>query len=336
MWGGQLKAKHQSDTIVRGLVRRATRADRKKARSKLGALTSLRIAPQTRNRYARAWLRFRQFCAERQLVVTSVSAFDMALAFYIESLWQEGEPKPWSADAVAAAQYYVPCLKRSLNLSWLLCSAWNRMQLPMRALPFDPDTLVAFCGGLLRAGFVRIAAGSILGFHIVSRTGELLTLTRGQVQLGQYEAVIVFTMTKRGQRLGIDEPVVVRDPSVLLVLRFLCRGLEPGDALLQCSERQLRSAYAHVTSCLDLQRWACRPYSLRRGGATILFRATGSLDVVALRGRWGSLTTARRYIDDGVATMAAIAFTPWQTSQFIILGAEFRAWLRALQSRSLV
>ena len=310
----------------------ASRADRKKARAKLGALTSLRIAPQTRNRYARAWLRFRHFCFERDLTISSVSAFDMALAFYIECLWQEGEPKPWSADAVAAAQYYVPCLKRSLNLSWSLCSAWNRMELPTRALPFDPATLVAFCGGLLRAGFSRIAAGSILGFHVLSRTGELLTLSRGQVQLGQSEAVIVFTMTKRGQRLGIDEPVVVRDPSVLVVLRFLCHRLEPGDCLLQCSEKQLRSAFAHVASCLDLQKWSCRPYSLRRGGATTLFRATGSLDVVALRGRWGSLTTARRYIDDGVATMASISFTPWQTTQFLALGAEFRSWLSELES----
>ena len=311
----------------------ATRADRKKARARLGPLTSLRVAPQTRNRYARAWLRFRHFCWERQLEVSTVSAFDMALAYYIECLWQEGEPKPWSADAVAAAQYYVPCLKRSLNLSWSLCSAWNRLELPTRALPFDPDTLVAFCGGLLRAGFARIAAGSILGFNILSRTGELLTLTRGQVQLGKDESVIVFSQTKRGQRLGIDEPVVVRDPSVLLVLRFLCTGLEAGDTLLQCNEKQLRSAYAHVSCCLDLQRFACRPYSLRRGGATTLFRATGSLDVVSVRGRWGNVLTARRYIDDGVATMASIAFSPWQVAQFSILGSELREWLRELAKR---
>ena len=96
----------------------ATRADRKKARARLGPLTSLRIAPQTRNRYALAWLQFRQFCFERELEITSASAFDMALAYYVLSLWQEGEPKPWSADAVAAAQYYVPCFKRSFNLSW--------------------------------------------------------------------------------------------------------------------------------------------------------------------------------------------------------------------------
>ena len=308
----------------------ASRVDRKKARAKLGPLVSLRIAPQTRNRYARAWLRFRQFCFERELVVHNASAFDMALSFYIECLWQEGEPKPWSADAVAAVQYYVPSLKRQLNLSWSLCSAWNRLELPTRALPFDPDTLVAFCGGLLRAGQVRIAAGSILGFNILSRTGELITLTRGQVQLGEDEAVVVFTQTKRGQRLGIDEPVVVRDPSVLLVLRFLCADLEPGDSLLQCSERQMRTAFAHVAACLDLQQWACRPYSLRRGGATTLFRATGSLDVVSIRGRWGAVLTARRYIDDGVATMAAISFSAWQLHQFAVLGAELRAWLRRL------
>ena len=102
---------------------------------------------------------------------------------------------------------------------------------------------------------------------------------------------------------------------------------------MQCNEKQLRSAYAHVSCCLDLQRFACRPYSLRRGGATTLFRATGSLDVVSVRGRWGNVLTARRYIDDGVATMASIAFSPWQVAQFAILGSELREWLRALAKR---
>ena len=166
----------------------------------------------------------------------------------------------------------------------------------------------------------------------MKETGELLTLTRGQIQLGEAEAVVVFSQTKRGQRLGIDEPVVVRDPSVLLLLRYLCAGLEPGDTLIQCSEKQLRAAYAHVSACLHLTQWACRPYSLRRGGATTLFRACGSLDTVSLRGRWGSLVTARRYIDDGVATMASISYDDWQLREFAILGREFRDWLRALES----
>ena len=227
----------------------ATRSDRKKARAKLGPLVTLRIAPATRNRFARAWLRFRDFTDLRGLKLRTSAEFDMALAYFIECLWQEGEPKPWSADAVAAAQYYVPSLKRTLNLSWSMCSAWNRLELPTRALPFDPPTLVAFCGGLRRAGYDRIAACSIVGFNVLARTGELLTLTRGQIQLGEAEAVVVFSQTKRGQRLGIDEPVVVRDPSVLLLLRYLCAGLEPGDTLIQCSEKQLRAAYAHVSAC---------------------------------------------------------------------------------------
>ena len=78
-----------------------TCADRKKARGRLGALVTLRIAPTTRNRYAQAWFRFRTFCQLRELQLSCPTDLDMALAFYIENLWQEGEPKPWSADAVA-------------------------------------------------------------------------------------------------------------------------------------------------------------------------------------------------------------------------------------------
>ncbi len=39
------------------------------------------------------------------------------------------------------------------------------------------------------------------------------------------------------------------------------------------------------------------PYSLRRGGATQLFRETNSMDSVKDRGRWQHAKTAKIYVD---------------------------------------
>ena len=46
------------------------------------------------------------------------------------------------------------------------------------------------------------------------------------------------------------------------------------------------------------------PYSLRRGGATALFRQSGSFDVVANKGRWVSLAALRLYVTTALAELA--------------------------------
>ena len=126
------------------------------------------------------------------------------------------------------------------------------MELPTRALPFTPSVLVAFFGALRRSGELRIAAASVSGFNVLSRAGELVALTRGQVKLGELEAVIAFEHTERWQIIGVGEPVVVRDSSTLTLLRLFCSGLRPGDTLIQCSERRWRSVHAYVAAVLDL------------------------------------------------------------------------------------
>ena len=308
----------------------AVRAKRAEQRQKLGALVTLRIAPTTRNRYALAYERFSTFIAMMGVVLRSLSDIDMAAAWYIEHLWQEGEPKPWGADTIAALQYYIPHVKRNMVLCWSMLKAWDRLEMPCRALPFTPMMLLAFGGALCRMGYRRLALMAVLTFDVLARTGEMLSLTAGQMHIGTHQAVIAFTHTKRGQRIGIDESVVVRDATILKVARHLARNRLPGDRVLGMTERELRKIWAAATAILGLQEFACRPYSLRRGGATALFRETGSLHDVAERGRWASLTTTRRYIDDGVAALAGLLLTDFQERNFAALAAEFKSYINDL------
>ena len=123
----------------------------------------------------------------------------------------------------------------------------------------------------------------------------------------------------------------MRDPITALALRALCVGLQPGDLILGCTERQMRAAWAMVARVLRLERMSLRPYSLRRGGATHLFRRTGSLHAVAEAGRWASLPTARRYISDAVAAITALELDAWQQANFSVLAQEFKHWLATLE-----
>ena len=64
-----------------------------------------------------------------------------------------------------------------------------------------------------------------------------------------------------------------------------------------------------------------KPYSLRRGGATWFFEATGNLSLTLERGRWAHSNTAKTYLVSGLAAMQS-AHIPSQ------LDAEWNALAR--------
>ena len=117
-----------------------SRAERTKLRQRLGALVSLRIAASTRNRYALAYASFCAFISVMGIVLTSIHDLNMATAWYVEHLWQEGEPKPWATDTIAALQHYVPYVKLHLGLCWSMSKACDRLECPCSALLFRPRT----------------------------------------------------------------------------------------------------------------------------------------------------------------------------------------------------
>ena len=53
---------------------------------------------------------------------------------------------------------------------------------------------------------------------------------------------------------------------------------------------------------------------MRRGGATALFRNTGSMETALLKGRWQSSRVAKIYLADGVSHLPGMTFTPQATS----------------------
>ena len=59
------------------------------------------------------------------------------------------------------------------------------------------------------------------------------------------------------------------------------------------------------------------PYSFKRGGASDLFRRTGSFDICVDQGRWEHVNTARRYIESALAEQMIFELSP--------------AWLRRMQ-----
>ena len=317
----------------RVILNAATRVDRKRLRAALGPLKDLRIQPSTARRYTLAWVRLLAYGKRHQRwPIVDLLELDELLASHIEEMWNEGEPKSWSSDLVAGVQHFMPSAKGSVPLAWSLIQAWNRRELPCRALPLTPELVAGMAGGFLVAGYPRLAAGTLVGFDTLARTGELLSLVVDDVMVdgrAGFAGVLRFRETKTGQREGVHQSVAIENAVVRGALRYLCRDLEPGEQLLQITDFKFRQVWAHVVASLKLQEFSLRPYSMRRGGATWEWRSTLSYDSVAHRGRWASLSTCRRYVEDSASALADLRLSDWHHAQLLALGARFRQWASA-------
>ena len=308
----------------------ATKVERKEVRQKLGPLRHLRIQATTERRYVLAYGRVCQFLTLQCLLpIVDLMALDSATSRYVECCWEEGDPKNYASDALAGLQYFLPCCKGNLPLSWGLVAAWQRHELPGRALPFTPEVLAAVCGALLIMGFPRFAAGCVMGFNVMLRTSELESLTAADVAVSSSEAKAVIRLrdTKAGGRAGVFETAVVDDQITVACIRYLVKDRLPGDRLVGISDAKMRSVFHRFARLLEMESLGVKPYSLRRGGATWKFRECGSHETVAQIGRWSNIRTCRRYIEDGAAQLAAMRFSPWQASQIQALGAVWRRWM---------
>lgn len=71
------------------------------------------------------------------------------------------------------------------------------------------------------------------------------------------------------------------------------------------SAQSFRDRFRYYCHRFDLDKDNFRCYSLRRGGATWLFQATGSMETALVKGRWSSTKVARLYISDAPESSTA-------------------------------
>ena len=122
-------------------------------------------------------------------------------------------------------------------------------------------------------------------------------------------ATINLPDTKGEKRTGITDSVSVTDaPLIRLLARFI-QIKQPGDSIIERVPQAFRRCFRQLVDGLSLNNLLLKPYSMRRGGATSLFRATNSLDVVVLKGRWANQRTARIYVNTSLQDIAAHSIT---------------------------
>ena len=291
----------------RRILAAATKTERAKSRRQLGPLRSLLVAQSTlRYRYRPACARFFAWLDQQSLhLAPTVIGIDNQVASFIEYLWEEGDGRNTAGDVLSGLTFYCPHLKGSLFCGWQLFKAWSRHELPTRAPPMPECWVLAAAALAVRRGWGDVAVIMCVAFYGLLRTMEAANLLvkhcAPSSDFGKW--VLDLGLTKGGQRRGVVESVVITDPVGCALLRAATQGQQRGVFLLRRSVHEFRKIFQTLMWELGVTHCRLQPYSLRRGGATRLFRESGSFDEVSERGRWGHTTTAKVYINEGLLTL---------------------------------
>ena len=267
--------------------------------------------------------------------IESTTAYDALLGEYICQAWEHGLTRGQAGNALSASVAAYPELRGrgKLTESWYLLNCWSRLEVPCRAPPIPALVVVAMAQWMIEQGHADAAFLLGAGFDGFLRTRELLSLTWADVQLDSSDkGVISLAHTKIGQRTASFEACVMNDPMVGKLFRLARSRRTPGTSedfyIFAGSEARFYSLFQAAIEELDLSSFGFRPYSLRRGGATAYFRATGNMPATIERGRWATLRVARIYINDGLAKEVDLRFSEALTTALTQRGSILAALVR--------
>ena len=281
----------------------------RRAQRKSWSLSDLAVSPQTRARYMSALALLLPVLE----ATPSIGLLDYAVTNWVESMWNKGAPLYQVSDALCGLHFFEPWSKGHLNNSWKLFSVWRRAEIPSRAPPLTSRLVYSLAVYCIAHHDVCMAALFLLGFFGLLRTGELLKLRACDLLISGTRVIVRLEHTKTGQRKGLTEVVHVQDMFTVEVLRCLYQLRQDS----QCLEAPLwryngsafRNRFNFYCAKFFLQKYAFRPYSLRRGGATHYFQTTRSMEATLVMGRWESQKSARIYISDGLSFLPGMTFS---------------------------
>ena len=249
---------------------------------------------------------------------------------YLEHLWAQGKGRTCGSNLLASLQDTQPHLKGKLKSSWRLMKTWVTHEIPNRAPPLSEDTLHLLVGYALFKSDHVFALSLLLGFHGLLHTGELLNLKAKDISISKAKgpAVVSLGLTKSGKRQGAAESVTIHSEDVCRRLHQWKQAVSPHASLTGPSHvwRKTFNEYLQKTNLEDLQY---RPYSLRRGGATHYFQRWGAFDRLLHFGRWQSVSTARLYVNEGLAVLTELTIQ-WTSFQKTLRNQYTRSFTKPL------
>ena len=269
-------------------------------------------------------------------VVRDTIAYDMLLADFILHAWSEGYTRAFAGNAVSASIKVFPEVRGRIPEAWYLLNAWTKLEVTCRATPLPPALCLGFIHILIEDDELELAFLLALGFECFLRPGEMQSLRWSDVELPDESShgIIRLVDTKTSRRTGAPEVLTFRDDVTVGLFRALQLRRPRNQSMdLICflgSDQDFRRKFSRITALQGAGTWGLRPHSIRRGGATAYFWATGSMTRTIERGRWATTRVARLYVCDGLATGVENKIDPAMAARLKAEALQVRAFLSSM------
>jgi integrase len=262
-----------------------------------GPLRDKQIRPATLVRYTMAMQTFFLWISAVSLMVPDTSEeFDSLLQEWAEALYSEGDPKSLYANCLSGLQHKVHSLRGRLRGAWRLYGTWTKSEPPSQAPPMTVAMVHAMAGFFASLGERAAAIMILVAFNCILRIAEMCKLRPIDCTATAKSVLMVLIDPKVGGRAGVHEQVTCTDPWLAPLLSQLVNTTPSGGRLLGMDGFKFRRIWKKGRTALGLPA-KYTPYSIRRGGATALFKHCGRYDKVSEKGRWNSVKAMRGYIN---------------------------------------
>ncbi len=302
-------------------------------------LQDLALAPASLRAYSS---QLHSFLTHTRLSLTALyrarpSYVDDRLARYIQHSYNSFAPFSYAAHTLHAVVFHRPDLKLRLPQARQCLRGWERVRIFTSHPPLTWEVTVVLALTMAQSGHHAAAVSMLVAFDCYLRVGELTRLRRCDVvmphdsRMGaahERRMAVILPTTKTGP----NQSVALQSKQVAKVLRRWMRmqaqtGAVDSDRLFPFSPAHLRHLMHDACTAHGLSS-SYVPHSLRHGGATADFLRTGSIEHVQFRGRWKSMESSRRYIQQARAMLAAQTVPQHINSMGVQLSSDLAASMR--------
>ena len=257
--------------------------------------------------------------ASREQVATTAETLGYALVGYGKSLHDKGDPIYKYTHAILAVQTEHPHLKQGLGGAWALRDQWETEEPPVSHVVMPvPLIQSTICVALLWNEH-EFAALFGLGVAGMLRPSELLLPFRRDLILPSDRGdpggdLILRIVNPKTRRYARRQHARVTDRAIIGLCEVAFAGLPPGNRLTRFSSSAFRRVFdailGHLRVPTGRKSGGPTPASMRGSGATAFYLDTEDVQRTAWRGRWRTLSTIERYLQDAAGTLLLHDLSP--------------------------
>ena len=290
--------------------------NRKRKRDTNLVLRDNAVGNLTRDRYAVSLSRFLLYCTfvfiSTDLLFVDGQATDYMISEYLQFLYENNFPMNWAGLLLSAVQDKYPVFRRQINGSWRSFAAWRRLEPAQRARPIGIVVLQL----LLHTLFVHATEQNVLKVFVIAvhmlfifcgllRPSEARSLRWRDIALEVHaDGSVLISIAVQGKTSGrkhIVEYLSIDDGFLFVLLSALKPFFSAEDFIWTFSQDFFGRFFPLLQKAANLRGYT--PYSFKRGGATAHFMRFRNYDQLCQLGRWSSITAARLYVDDSMASL---------------------------------